>query len=136
MKKTILFSILSMLFNTTIAQNFPIPFKMKKSFDECSKCNVKTRSTWKLVNPESYSEKIKEVIEYKIFTNKTYPEKTAWYFKEQKYDKACEMTNSGKHIWIDKIQYESDILSKQEYLDFEKREQKKLEETAIFKITV
>lgn len=103
-----------MLFCVVIikAQNFPIPYKIERIYDECSACNAKTRSIWKLLSPESFTENIREAIDYKIFKEKTYPEKVSWYLKEQDSDKECELTSSGKHVWKNKIIYITDNMSK------------------------
>jgi hypothetical protein len=123
-----LLSIVSFGFN--YAQNFPISYKIERNFDECNQCQVKTRSKWVLLNPENYSSDIKEVIEYKIFTEKAYPEKAQWYFKEQGYDKDCEVTRSGKHVWNSQKKYENGVLTKEYFLSFQNEEAKKRNEEA------
>jgi hypothetical protein len=109
------------------AQKFPISYKIKRSYQECSKCEVKTRSDWSLVNPESYSAKIRDAVEYKIFAEKSYPEKVGWYLGDPDYDKECEMTRSGKHVWKDKFSYLSDKMSKDYFIQHQKKESDKNE---------
>ena len=121
MKSTI-FTCLFLISSLLNAQNFPVSYKIKRSYQECSQCEVKTRSDWSLVNPNSYSAKIRAAIEYKIFSEKSYPEKVGYYFSEQDYDKECELSRSGKHVWQDKVSYLKDNMSKDYYLDYNKKE--------------
>jgi hypothetical protein len=76
------------------AQKFPVSFEIRRSYQECSQCQVETRSNWSLVNPNSYSEKIRDAIENKIFVEKSYAEKIGYYLdvNEKDYDKECAVT--------------------------------------------
>ena len=109
------------------AQKFPISYKIKRSYQECSQCEVKTRSDWSLVNPESYSAKIRDAVEYKIFAEKSYLENVGWYLGDPDYDKECELTRSGKHVWKDKFSYLSDKMSKDYFIQHQKKESDKNE---------
>lgn len=113
-----------MLFCVVIikAQNFPIQYKIERVFDECSACHAKTRSIWKLVQPESYSETIRKAIEHTIFTQNSYPEKLNYYLKEEAYQKPCEVTVTSKHVWLEKKLFQNETLSKDEYANFEQNE--------------
>ena len=121
MIKFVLTTILFFSFGFLQAQNFPVAYKIQRNFKECNQCEVKSRSDWSLVNPESYSEKIREAIEYKIFVEKSYPEKVGYYFGEQDYEKACEISRSGKHVWKDKVAYLTDNMSIDYFSNYEQK---------------
>jgi hypothetical protein len=121
MIKFVLTTILFFSFGFLQAQNFPVAYKIQRNFKECNQCEVKSRSDWSLVNPESYSEKIREAIVYKIFVEKSYPEKVGYYFGEQDYEKACEISRSGKHVWKDKVAYLTDNMSIDYFSNYEQK---------------
>ena len=127
MKNFILFFLIFASHSYFYSQKFPISYKIERSYQECSQCEVKTRSNWSLVNPGSYSAEIRDAVEYKIFAEKSYPEKVGWYFSEQDYDKACDVSRSGKHVWKDIVSYLSDNMSKDYYLDYNTKEANRTE---------
>ena len=125
MKKVLIFCLVYLFFGTISAQKFPVSYKIKRSYQECSECHVKTRSNWTLVNQSNYSETLRESIEYKIFEEKTYPERTSWYFSEKDYDQPCSVTMNGRHVWEDQLTTISDNISKDYFVQYEKRQAEK-----------
>ena len=110
------------------SQKFPVTFKIKGVYDQCSACQVKTRSNWTLLNPEKYESLLEEAIEYKIFSTRTYMERVSWYFSEPDYDKPCEISRSGRHIWQPREVIERDQFSSSEYNQFKDKGNQKIQE--------
>jgi hypothetical protein len=115
------------LYNQIISQSFPIKIDVIKEFDECSECQVKTRSVYKLMNKSNYNNSILECIESYINDKYSLPEKLNWYLKEQEYDKPCTVTYSGKHNWKAKTSNLSDKYTENKYLECKEINNNKLE---------
>jgi hypothetical protein len=129
MKYTLSFLFGFILFSfSLLAQNFPVSYKISRSFDECSQCNTKTRSTWTLMNKGSFSSQdLKDAIEMKIFTEKSYGEKVGYYFSEQDYEKECPETISGKHVWIPNQTIEKDQITSSQFQDYVSNEKNRVQ---------
>jgi len=98
------------------AQNFPIQYKIERVFDECSACHAKSKSVWKLVHSESYSEIIRKAIEDFIHRKYSLPDILNYS------QKPCEITRTSKHAWIEKKLFQNENLSKEDFSKFEKLE--------------
>ena len=124
MKNFILFILIFASQSYFYAQKFPVSFEIRRSYQECSQCQVETRSNWSLVNPNSYSDKIRDAIENKIFVEKSYAETLGYYLdvNEKDYDKECEVSRSGKHVWKDKVSSLKDNMSKDYFTEYHKSE--------------
>ena len=129
MKYTLSFLFGFILFSfSLLAQNFPVSYKISRSFDECSQCNTKTRSTWTLMNKGSFSNQdLKDAIEMKIFTEKSYVEKVGYYFSEQDYEKECPETISGKHVWIPNQTIEKDQITSSQFQNYVSNEKNRVQ---------
>jgi hypothetical protein len=72
------------------------------------------------------SQDLKDAIEMKIFTEKSYGEKVGYYFSEQDYEKECPETLSGKHVWVPKQTIEKDQITRSQFQNYVSNEKNRV----------